>query len=254
LQQLGGESIGTGHDGEIIPATGSRVSLDPAMPGHSLKFNYDATTPLVKISLSIHSSPNTDVDVKASVVEEEVKVVYTGVHEGGFNQLFTLPSHAALDLSDAIAPLIAPTADESTVTLENNEKSVANVQTTLAGRESQSEDTNRSSLERSMGTMHIAGATQPDLATVPELGGLNTTAAVPADTQGSATTPRRFGIFPRRTRQPDLEAGQIEMTNRPPDVEGDKQEEEMRGPEKGMRVLIRIEAVGAEGEIDRYGV
>lgn len=34
----------------------------------------------------------------------------------------------------------------------------------------------------------------------------------------------------------------------------DKQEEEMRGPEKGMRVLIRIEAVGAEGEIDRYGV
>ena len=97
--------------------------------------------------------------------------------------------------------------------------------------------------------MHVEGATQPDLATVPEVGGLNTTSDAQTTPQESTRTPRRFGIFARRQREPDVEeAAQIEMTNRAENT-AENQAKEHKEPENGMRLLIKIEAVGPEGEL-----
>ncbi|KAK4683510.1 hypothetical protein P7C73_g6740, partial [Tremellales sp. Uapishka_1] len=175
-------------------------------PLHTLKFNYDATTPNVSITLSVHPTP-----AAGSTASEPARILYNGIHTGGFNREFTLPSDTALDLSPAIAtpssaelvmppPGPAPTED--------------------AARESQSEDTSRS-------------AAAPPLEN-----------AAADDT--NSTAPRRFGLF-RREREPDVEAGPIEMTNRNGDAEVAK--EESIEVEQGMRVLIRIEAVGREGEV-----
>lgn len=244
LQQQFGADL---QDGDVTPGTDSQVSLVHHVPRHLLKFNYDATAPLVRISLSVHPLPTYDPEGKASIAEADIKIVYSGVHLGGFNQLFTLPAHAALDLTDAIAPLVAPVPDGLNRSIETNDaQSAANVTTPAVVWGSQSEDTNHSSLDRSMDNMQLSGATEPDLATVPE-GGIPNGSSTPAQSQGSARTPRRFGIFPRRQREPDVEFGQIEMSDRPADVEGEKQGE-VKGPERGMRLLIKIEALGDEGQ------
>ena len=99
-----------------------------------------------------------------------------------------------------------------------------------------------------MGNLQIT----PALATVPEVGsGNNGMHPVTATAQRPA---RRFGIFPRRNRDLDLEAGQIELAERANDSGTDIQKE-AKEQEKGMRLLIRIEALGAEREDSRiHGV
>ena len=229
MEQTGGENRGT--DGEITPAVSSQP-MAPA-PVHSLKFNYDATTPMVNISLAIYPSPKPVIIDEGgkeapSIVEEEPKVVYSGIHGGGFNQVFQLPSESALDLSSAISPIPPPT--ESTTALNGEDDK------NLPHRETASEDTNRSSVDRSMANLNIA---QPDLATVPEL--------QQANEDSAERRPRRFGIFSRRgNREPDPEAGQIELQNRV--TEEAEEEKKPKEPEMGMRLLIRIEAVGPEGQ------
>lgn len=199
----------------------------------------------MKITLSIHPTP-IHVEGKEAF-EEDPKIVYSGVHDGGFNQPFNLPASSGLDLSSAVAPANAE-LNVSALNLEQNEKNEANVQTNM--RDSQSVDTNRSSIERSMGNLQVAPSTQPDLATVPEVAGSQT--EEPVDRRA----PRRFGIFPRRGAQErDPEAGEIEMINRnnaaaaAVDAEAAKAgEEKQKEPERGLRLLIRIEAVGTDGQ------
>ncbi|ORY31359.1 hypothetical protein BCR39DRAFT_526283 [Naematelia encephala] len=239
LQQLEAEIPGTlDREGEITPATGSRrPSLPTSGPLHTLKFNYDATSPLVSVTLTVHPSPPPSLIGKGSI-QEEPKLVYTGVHQGGFNQTFSLPHEHAMDLTSAIAPAPLEGTESSVALDEGDEKKEANVYA-VPTRDSRSEDTTRSSLDRSMGNMHI-GATQPDLATVPELSTASETV------QEDRRTPRRFGIFPRRRQEPDLEAGQIEMTDQAGQADGTN-EDGSKEPEKGMRLLIKIEAVGEDG-------
>jgi len=238
LQQLESDPRGSLEKArEIAPAEQGRSSLSSNGPLHSLKFNYDATTPLVNITLSIHPTPSPVIEGKESIVEDEaVKVVYSGVHSGGFNQTFNLPSQHSLDLSSAIAPMPSP---ESAIDLNNEDiNSKSDLHATSPGRGYPSEDTNRSSIEQGMGNMNIAGATQPDLATVPEVG--------EPPVEDSRRGGRRFGLFGRRgNRANDVEA-QIEMTNRA--AEEKKDEDEVKEPERGMRLLIKIEAVGSEGQ------
>jgi hypothetical protein len=225
--------------GEIAPVEKGRTSLSANGPLHSLKFNYDATTPLVSITLSIHPIPAPVIEGKESIIEDEdVKVVYSGVHSGGFNQTFNLPPQNALDLSSAIAPMPSP---ESVIALTNaeveNDKSLGNITVHSANRGSQSEDTNRSSIEQGMGNLNVSGAAQPDLATVPESG------EAPVQDE-SRRGGRRFGLFGRRGNRDGDEEAQIEMSNR---ESAEKKTNEVKEPEKGMRLLIRIEAVGPEG-------
>lgn len=217
-------------EGDIAPANDSRRDSLPPAPLHTLKFNYDATTPLVNISIQVYPSPPPPVEEiegkeAPSIVEADPKTVYSGVHGGGFNQVFQLPAEAALDLSSAISPM-PPISSNSALALAGvDEKNAMH-----------SEDTNRSSVERSMGNMQLA---QPDLATVPEL--------QPASESGEDRRPRRFGIFPRRgNRESDVEAGQIEMQNRA--TQEEKAADKSKEPEMGMRLLIRIEAIGPEGQ------
>lgn len=225
------------EDGDITTATPGRPSFSAGAPLHSLKFNYDATTPLVNITLSIHPSPPPVIHDEngkeaPSIVEEEPKTIYSGVHGGGFNQVFQLPAESAIDLSSAISP-IPPNMNGSTPALGEDDDKV------LGGaRGATSEDTTRSSLDHSMTNLQISQ--QPDLATVPEM------TAAPETTE--ERRPRRFGIFPRRgQREPDPEAA-IELQNRVIEEE-EKEKNKVKEPELGMRLLIRIEAIGPEGEI-----
>lgn len=223
---------------DISAASTSRpTSMVPTPPLHSLKFNYDAMTPLVNISLSIYPTPPpviVDENGKEapSIVEQEPKTVYSGVHGGGFNQTFQLPAEAALDLSSAITPM-SSASNDSAVALSGEDEKLNGP----GGRDTQSEDTHRSSVDRAMGNLNIA---QPDLATVPEL------QQTPAE-HAEDRRPRRFGIFPRRGhRESDPEQGQIELQNRTQEAH-EAEKEKPKEPEMGLRLLIRIEAVGPEG-------
>ncbi|ORX40170.1 hypothetical protein BD324DRAFT_263320 [Kockovaella imperatae] len=230
-------SIDSHPGGEITSANDSRVSVASPVPTsnqplqqplHVLKFNYDATTPLVNITLSICPAPPPAIespDGKSipSLAEEEPRVIYTGTHQGGFNQVFNLAPESALDLSSAIAPAPGSHA-ESQISLDKNLVS----------------DPTRTStdIETGMQTISLSGAGQPDLATVPE---------VPSQANGNAreranSSGRRFGLFGRRNRQTDPETGGIEMENRE-----DERAEENQDLDKGLRLLIRLEGVGAEG-------
>lgn len=247
LQQLDAEvpASAIAEANEITPADDSQPSTAAALasvpsaqpPLHLLKFNYDATTPLVHISLSIHPAPVVH-EEGAEVVEEPIKVVYSGVHEGGFNQTFNLPAEAAIDLSSTIAPM--PTHDESAgAEGENKDATVEGAHETSPVRES--EDTTRSSIDRST-AMHHRNSTQPELATVPELAQANTDAE-------PRRAGRRFGIFRRGNREADVEQGQIELENRQAENTEEKSTDEHdKDAERGMRLLIKIEAVGPEGE------
>ena len=198
-------------------------------PLHLLKFNYDATTPLVNITLSICPTPPPPVespDGKSipSIAEEEPRVVYSGTHGGGFNQVFNLPPESAIDLSSAIAP---GNNAGSTLSIGDSDKNLMIHDPTRPG----------STLEEGMGNINLSEAGQTDLATVPEVPSGRTN-----DTQPRGG--RRFGLFGRRNRQGDPEQGEIELQNR---TEEEKQDGPVE-PEKGMRLLIRLEGVGAEGE------
>lgn len=214
----------------------------PGPPVHSLKFNYDAITPLVNITLSIHPTPPAPLPVVEgkevpSIAEEEPKTVYSGIHSGGFNQLFTLPYEHALDLSSAVAPMTNVNASESAVELDGEDKVV------------RSEDSTRPWNENALHTLNINSSNAPDLATVPEgRANDNESVDVPAHPRAGVAS-RVFGRFSRRNREADLEsAAQIELQNREQAKEEASKETEEKEPEKGMRLLIRIEAVGPEGE------
>jgi hypothetical protein len=75
-----------------------------------------------------------------------------------------------------------------------------------------------------------------------------------ANTNGNANANAGVGgrvrnLFGRRRRENDVEQGNIEMEER--NAEGNKEGEGDEKEEKGMRVLIRIEGVGAEGGSSR---
>ncbi|KAK8858503.1 hypothetical protein IAR55_002730 [Kwoniella newhampshirensis] len=209
-------------ESEISPASPSRPnSYIPSLPLHVLKFNYDATTPQVRISLEIYPTPQPPIEGKESIVDDhEPKIVYQGLHPGGFNQVFNLPPSAALDLSGAITQTSDDTAD-----VQNGEKK----------------------LEAGAGSQDPASQTlAQDVPEVPS-----------AAQEGQTGGRRRFGLF-RRNREEDLEAGaagaQIEMTNTGINgvngTEGgsEKEKQQKKEIEQGLRLLIRIDGVGPEGQ------
>lgn len=199
----------------------------PSAPLHLLKFNYDATTPEVHISISVHPSPVPAVEGKESIVEEEIRTLYSGVHPGGFNQVFQLPASSGIDLSPAVASM----PNESTVSFDD-------VKDVRDG----SLDTNASSINQSMTNMQLGhGSMVPELQTVPE------GQAAPTQQSNDEERPRRmFGLFPRRQRPDDVESAPIEMSNRTEDA--NEKEDEVKEPERGMRLLIKIEALGPTGD------
>jgi hypothetical protein len=227
-------------------STGSGMSI-PSAPLHLIKFLYDATAPAVRITLTIHPRLSTapPVEGKESIHEEEqaesVRTVYTGVHAGGFNQSFQLPHSAAMDLSSAVAPM--PTVGA------NDEDDKKNLPATpgVGGRGAMSEDTTRSSYERGMSNMSTT------LATVPEMEGGNGGGGATGDdannNNNAGVGGRVRNLFGRRRRENDVEQGNIEMEER--NAENGKEGGEEEKEEKGMRVLIRIEGVGAEGGSSR---
>ena len=196
-------------------------------PLHVLKFNYDATAPLVNITLSLCPAPPPPVehpDGKSipSLAEEEPKVIYSGTHQGGFNQIFNLPPESALDLSAAIAPVNM----DSRLSMSESDKNF-------------NPDAAHAAVEQGMADISLSGPTPTDLATVPEVPNATQTA------NGRRQAPRRLGgIFGRRQRETDVEAGAIELENR---NEEEKNAAANLMPDKGMRLLIRLEGVGAEG-------
>lgn len=197
----------------LQPLEHDASDISSAAPLHILKFAYDAMTPQVRVTLSLYPTPGASDEMVG-----EPRVLYTGLQPGGFNQKFSLPTTAALDLS----PALAPVEDDDDDDVKPKDRPA-------------SEDTNRSSIERAQSSAQQ----QTEVNVIPELTG-------PAQQHH-----RRFGLFGRRHREIDVEAaaaaghsagaGAIEMTPQaPPEEKKDEQEH-------GMRLLIRLEAVGPSG-------
>lgn len=246
LQQL--ETVRTSLSSERveedqISAVGSpdlgrmrRDSVLGTAPLHQLKFNYDATAPSVSVSLMVYPTPVAMPEGKESIsLQEEPTILYQGQHPGGFNQLFSLPASHALDLSPAIAPPAAQLSQQEVQAMDDGDES-KDLDKSLA-RES-SVDTNRSSLDRQIGNLRLGASTQTELATVPEMGN--------GEDVDERRPNRLFGIIPRRRRESDIESN-IEMTNQAteePKGEGEATKE----PENGLRLLIKIDALGEDGQ------
>ncbi|OCF40191.1 hypothetical protein I317_06016 [Kwoniella heveanensis CBS 569] len=203
-------------------ATPARNSYIPPPPLHILKFNYDATTPQVRISLEVYPTPQPPIEGKESIVEDhEPKLIYSGLHTGGFGQTFTLPHNAALDLSGAIVE-----REEDGVRTSSEEKASAAQN----------------------------GTTVPTIAPsqVPE------PVSTPTQDEREGGRRRLGGLFRRnRDRDEDLEAGMngIELTNtnlnggvNGENPEGENEEKKEKEIEQGMRLLIRIDGAGPEGQ------
>ncbi|WWC62456.1 uncharacterized protein I303_105052 [Kwoniella dejecticola CBS 10117] len=210
-------------------------------PLHTLNFKYDATTPMVRVQLEIYPTPKDplalarlslseegeSVGAKEVVEDHEPKIIYSGLHPGGFNQGFTLPYSSALDLSDAIIPIEEQQAQE---------QAQQDAAAAAAATPTETDGTNNEA--------QATGVPEP-VTTPPEEGGSRW----------------RRGLF-RRNREEDVEnAAAIEMTNRAngaataATAAGQAGEGEANGEaqkkkeiEKGMRLLIRIDGVGPEGQ------
>ncbi|WVQ80713.1 hypothetical protein IAT38_002818 [Cryptococcus sp. DSM 104549] len=209
----------------ITPAPVSPTSAShyPSPPLHILKFAYDATTPCVRVTLEVYPTPQPAVEGKESIVEDhEPRVVYSGLHEGGFNQMFELPREAAMDLSSAIN---APPEEA----VEDDEKE---------GKEAPAEG---------------EYPPPPGVPPLPRQPGVPAPVDAEPDRFQDEQPRRRFGLFGRRNREEDIESqlAQIEMTNQinglNPDAEA-AEKEEKKEIEQGMRILIKIDGVGPEGE------
>lgn len=93
---------------EITPVAYEHQKGEPeetnfAPPLHTLKFSYDATTPSVRISLLLYPTPQPPIEGKESILEDhEPRLLYDGLHPGGFGQVFELPKKFAIDLRSAI--------------------------------------------------------------------------------------------------------------------------------------------------------
>ncbi|WVQ96751.1 hypothetical protein IAU59_003858 [Kwoniella sp. CBS 9459] len=205
------------------PATPARNSYNPPPPLHILKFNYDATTPQVRISLEVYPTPQPPIEGKESIVEDhEPKLIYSGLHSGGFGQTFTLPYNAALDLSGAI--------------VEGNNDALRT-----------STEVRASVAQNGEIAPPVAPAQAPEPVSTPTQDG---------EREGGRR--RIGGLFRRnRDRDEDLEAGinGIELTNtnlnggpNGENAEGEKEEKKEKEIEQGMRLLIRIDGAGPEGQ------
>ena len=146
----------------LQPLEHDASDISSAAPLHILKFSYDAMTPQVRVTLSLYPTPS---------ALTEPRILYTGLQPGGFNQKFSLPTTAALDLS----PALAPVEEEDDDDVKPKDRPA-------------SEDTTRSSIERAQ------SSAPPDLNVIPELNG------PPQHHQEH----RPFGLFgPQRRRRRD---------------------------------------------------
>ncbi|WWC70664.1 uncharacterized protein I206_104615 [Kwoniella pini CBS 10737] len=209
-------------------------------PLHTLNFKYDATTPMVRIQLEIYPTPKDPLSrlslseeeesegAKEVVEDHEPKIIYSGLHPGGFDQGFTLPYSSALDLSDAIIPIEEQQAQEQA------QQDAAAAASAGAGA-------------------NLNESPNAENASVPE------PVVTPPEEGGSRW---RRGLF-RRNREEDIEnAAAIEMTNRANaaaaannattgqagEGEGAGEIPKKKEIEKGMRLLIRIDGLGPEGQ------
>lgn len=204
-------SIEDGQPSSSVPHEPSPVAPTPL---HLLKFKYDATASNVAITLTLHATPG-----QGPV--QGPREIYYGIHPGGFNQSFALPPTHAIDLSPACAPLETVQDDE-----------YAKFPPKLSSTDSEIADDPL----RNAPTLDAAPA--PTQAAVPP----------PEPTRG-----RRFGglLGRRRDETPtpaQLEAGTgIELENVPENREAEAAVEVKPKVERGMRILIRIEALGESG-------
>ncbi|KIR29753.1 hypothetical protein I309_01238 [Cryptococcus deuterogattii LA55] len=201
---------------EISPVSyehqkGEAEETNLAAPLHTLKFSYDATTPSVRISLLLYPIPQPPIEGKESILEDhEPRLLYEGLHPGGFGQVFELPKEFAIDLRSAIQM----PAEEKEEGGDHGKK----------------------------------GALTADHDQTVQIHQLDSRTQSQQDNSGR----RRFGLFrSNRADSSGHEESQIEMTNQPHDGQGQnegEEKEEKKTIEQGMRVLIRIDGVGPQGE------
>ncbi len=211
---------------------------------HVLTFSYDASTPYVRITLSLHPHP--------SLAQKPI-VLYQGQHDGGFAKTFRLPEDQALDLAGAIEKARSASLDEGSTDDGKDLKDHAPPTSAVELQAPASEGA----------TSNVQAQTVVDA---------SQTGIMQAQTSPAAINSRRRR-FPflhsraRRNQEADIEAQilaeasgntflanqrangdviEMQAASRPT---GEHTLEDEKTEEDGMRVLITIDAVGPDGTL-----
>lgn len=222
-----------------------------------MSFSYDASTPNVRITLSLHPHP--------SLAQKPV-ILYQGQHEGGYGKVFRLPEDQSLDLAAAIEKARSASLDDGSTDDGKDLKDEARANAAVAAG-------GQTTLATAVAATTAAASTEGTTSVVQADADAAQTIATQAQASPAAinsSSRRRFPFFTsraRRNREADIEAqilaeasgnnfhaiqraanngDVIEMQAANGDL-GRNDHEEQKEEEDGMRVLITIDGVGAEG-------
>lgn len=228
---------------------------------HALRFNYDASSPAVLFTLSIHPR-----SYHPFLSQRPVTTVYSARHEGGFSKTWQLPAEYAMDLSRMMDDELRIKEQAKRAQEEEEERR----------RRSAAMDEEDDEEDLKKGHRRHSTSAHPHLPTHQTAA---TNQAANAATPASAATRSRFGIsgiFGRRQRRQDEEQGivagirnaqggsgpvggdvmEMQPTAIPPPAAAgdsaavggeDKEKDKDVMEEDGIRVLIRLDALDAQG-------
>lgn len=214
---------------------------------HALRFTYDVSAPAVLITVSVHPRA-----YPLLPAQRPIRTIYSATHPGGFGKTWQLPQEFAIDLSTMMDDELRVKADAKRAQDEEEERR----RRSAAFEEEEEED----DLKKGR---HAHRHSHPPAAT-------NTPAAPPAEPTPARSRFGISGILGRRQRRQDEEQGivagirnsqggsargeAIEMqptataanADTAPATEGQEKEKHVMD-EDGIRLLIRLDALDAQG-------
>lgn len=255
----------------LIALTASNPDAHPSATGaaatsHALRFNYDASSPAVLVTLSIHPR-----SYYPYLAQRPITTLYAARHEGGFGKTWQLPDDHAMDLARLMDEEMRVKDEAKRAREEEEERRRRSA--AMDGEDEDEEDDLKKGIHRRHSTAGRA-ATNAARHTTPE---------APQPTAARS----RFGmagIFGRRQRRQDEEQGIVagirnaqggsapptggdvmEMqptslaaaagTTNPSAVASDGEDKEKEKDvmeEDGIRVLIRLDALDEQGMHSRF--
>lgn len=255
----------------LIALTAANPDAHPSVTGaaatsHALRFNYDASSPAVLVTLSIHPR-----SYHPYLAQRPVSTLYAARHEGGFGKTWQLPDDHAMDLARLMDEEMRVKDEARRAREEEEERRRRSA--AMDGEEEDEEEDLKKGIHRRHSTAGRAAANAAR----------QTTTQVPQPTAARS----RFGmagIFGRRQRRQDEEQGIVAgirnaqggsaapaggdvMEMQPTSLAAaggtadpsaaatggeDKEKEKDVMEEDGIRVLIRLDALDDQGMPSRF--
>ncbi|KAJ9095750.1 hypothetical protein QFC19_007463 [Naganishia cerealis] len=259
------------------PATGGGDSLSTS---HALRFTYDASSPSVLVTLTVHPRAYPPLTARRPIT-----TIYSARHEGGFGKTWQLPDHLTMNLQGMMDDELR--LKEAAHRAREEEEERRRRSAAMDGDDDDEDDDlkkrrHSASGHRASATAAAAAPTTTTTTTTAAAAAIDasTNPAAPSANPPSPATRSRFGIsgiFTRRQRRHDEEQGIIAgirnaqggnqdvMEMQPTSLnsttaaandgttptvvagETDKDKENDVMEEDGIRVLIRLDALDAQG-------